>query len=115
MDKDVVVLIKSSPQESHRPVEAIRIALGLLSGEHKVSLILIDKSLLLLGDEAEDLIDGEELGKYLPPLKELGQTFYVEKEALERTKLADTDFKIKPLSIQEISQLIAQAHCHLIF
>lgn len=115
MDKDVVILIKSSPQESHRPVEAVRIALGLLSGEHKVSLILIDKSLLLLGDEAEDLIDGEELGKYLPPLKELGQTFYVEKEAFERTNLVDCDYKIKPLSIQEISKLIAQAERHIIF
>ena len=115
MDKEVVVLIKSSPQESHRPVEAIRIALGLVSGEHRVSVILLDKSLLLLGDTAEDLIDGDELEKYLLPLRELDQTFYVEREALERTKLPDSDYKIKPLSFQEISMLIARADRHLIF
>ncbi len=115
MEQNVVVLVKSDPEESHRPVEAIRIALGLLSGDHKVSVILLDKSPLLLGDMAEDLVDGEDLGKYLPPFKELDQIFYVEKEALSRANLTENDYSIKPISMQEISDLIAQADRHLIF
>ncbi len=115
MEQNVVVLVKSDPEESHRPVEAIRIALGLLSGDHKVSVILLDKSPLLLGDMAEDLVDGEDLGKYLPPFKELDQTFYVEKEALNRANLTESDYNIQPISMQEISDLIAQADRHFIF
>lgn len=115
MDKEIVVLIKSDPEKSHRPVEAIRIALGLLSGEHQVFVILLDKAPLLLGEAPEDLVDGEELGKYLSPLKDLDQTFYVEQEALVRAKLSESDYKIKSLSIQEISKLLAQADRHFIF
>jgi sulfur relay (sulfurtransferase) DsrF/TusC family protein len=115
MGQNIVVLVKSDPQESHRPVEAIRIALGLISGDHQVSVILMNNAPLLLGNEAEDLVDGEDLDKYLPPYRELDQTFYVEKEALDRAKLTETDYKIQPISIQEIANLIAKADRHLIF
>jgi len=115
MEQSVVVLVKSDPEESHRPVEAIRIALGLISGDHQVSLILMNKAPLLLEDEAEDLVDGEDLDKYLPPFKELDQTFYVEKEALDRAKLTESDYKIQPISMQEIANLIANSDRHLIF
>jgi sulfur relay (sulfurtransferase) DsrF/TusC family protein len=115
MEQNVIVLIKSDPEESHRPVEAIRIALGLISGDHKVSVVLLDKSPLLLGNTAEDLVDGEDLEKYLPPFKELDQTFYVEKEALNRANLGESDYSIQPISIPEISDLISQADRHFIF
>lgn len=115
MEQNIVVLVKSNPEKSHRAVEAIRIALGLLSGDHRVSVVLMDKAPLLLGDEAEDLVDGEDLDKYLPPFRELDQTFYVEKGALDRINLRGNDYKIQPISMQEISSLIAQADRHLIF
>jgi sulfur relay (sulfurtransferase) DsrF/TusC family protein len=115
MEKDILVLIKSDPEQSHRPVEAIRIALGLLSSQHRVKLILLGKAPLLLGDEAEDLVDGEELEKYLPPFNDLDQTFYVEKEAFQKAGLAGCNYQIIPVSTQEISKFIAQADRHLIF
>jgi sulfur relay (sulfurtransferase) DsrF/TusC family protein len=115
MEQNVVILVKSNPEESHRPVEAIRIGLGLLSGDHKVSVILLDKAPLLLGDKAEDLVDGEDLGKFLPPYRELEQTFYVEKEALNRANLTESDYSITPISMEEVSNMIAQADRHLIF
>jgi sulfur relay (sulfurtransferase) DsrF/TusC family protein len=115
MEQNVVILVKSDPEKSHRPVEAIRIALGLLSGDHKVSVVLLDKSPLLLGDRPEDLVDGEDLEKYLPPFKELDQTFYVEKEALNGANLTESDYCIHPISMQEISDLIANADRHLVF
>lgn len=115
----VAVLIKSNPQESHRPAEAVRIALGLISGQHEVKIILLGKAALLLSDEAEDLADGEELGKYLPTLKELDQTFYVEqtalKEAREEAGMEDCDCRIKAVSMEEISKLLSEAERHLIF
>jgi hypothetical protein len=115
MEQNVVVLIKSNPQDSHRAVEAIRIALGLLSGDHRVSVILMDHAPLLLRADPEGLVDGEDLDKYLPPFMELGQTFYIEKGALDRAKLTDSAFKFQPISMQKIAELIAQADRHLIF
>lgn len=115
MEQNIVVLIKSDPEKSHRPVEAIRIALGLVSGDHQVSILLLDKAPLLLTDRAEDLVDGEDLDKYLSPLKELGQTFYVERQALDRVKVEDVDCKIVPLSMREIARMVEYADRHLIF
>ncbi len=115
MEQNVVVLVKSDPEKSHRPVEAIRIALGLVSSDHQVSIILLEKAPFLLSDRAESLMDGEDLEEYLSPLKELGQTFYVEKESLNRVKIDDPDCKIVPLPMTEIARLVESAERHLIF
>ena len=116
---NVALLIKTNPAESHRPAEAIRIALGLIGGEHQVVVILMEKAALLLAEESDDLVDGEELEKYLPTLKELNPVFYVEETALEEARkevsLVEHDCKIQAVSMEEISGLIAQTDRHLVF
>ncbi len=115
MDKQVLMLVKSDPEASHRAVEALRIALGLISGEHQVQVVLMEKAPLLLGEDAEDLVDGEELGKYLPTLKELDMNFLVEEEALRRAGLDDCEFKVTPVTLQAISDLIPRFERHIVF
>ena len=44
----VLVFVRGNPEVSHRPGEAIRIALGLAAGEHRVELILTGNAPLLL-------------------------------------------------------------------
>jgi len=111
----VTVLIQGDPEESHVPAEALRIGLGLISGQHDVHFILMGKAPLLLGEESEDLVDGEELQKYLPALQEMDLPFHVEKKSQAEIPLQGTPWKIIPVSLSEISALIAQSDRHLVF
>ncbi|HET6369862.1 MAG TPA: hypothetical protein VFG95_01610 [Nitrospiria bacterium] len=108
-----VVLIRSDPEESHRPGEAIRIALGLAAGEHRVEVILTGKSPLLLTPELEDLVDGEMTEKFLTTLREYVDTFYV--EAGNSTDLSESDYPTAILSGEEVAKKMAAARRFLIF
>jgi hypothetical protein len=111
----ILILIKSNPLKSHRSVEAIRIGLGLASGEHTVQIVLLDQAPLLLGEDAEDLVDGELLSNYLPTFKEWGQTFYVEENAWQSAHLNQTEYKTVPIPMSQIAELIQQAGRFMIF
>ena len=115
MDHFILVLIKSNPLKSHRPVEAIRIALGLASGEHPVQIVLMDQAPLVLAEESEDLVDGELLPKFLPTFKEWGQTFYVEEESWKALKPDKTEYQVVPISMSRIAKLLQQASRFMIF
>jgi hypothetical protein len=115
MTSTILILIKSNPLKSHRPVEAIRIALGLASGEHPVWIVLMDQAPLLLRDDAEDLVDGDLLPKYLPTLKAWGQTFYIEEKAWGVAQLNHTEYKVAPIPASRIAELMQQADRFMIF
>lgn len=115
MGQFILILIKSNPLKSHRPVEAIRIALGLASGELPVQIVLMNQAPLLLAEESEDLVDGELLPQYLPTLKEWGQTFYVEEESWKALKFDKTGYQVAPIPMSQIAQLVQQASRFMIF
>lgn len=109
----LVVLIRGNPRESHRPGEAVRIALGLAAGEHRVDIILLGMAPLLLTAELEDLVDGEWTEKYLTTLREYVETFYVGDDGT--VDLTESDFPITRLRPKEIAQRMADADRFLIF
>lgn len=115
MADSILVLIKSNPLKSHRAVEAIRIALGLVSGEHAVTVVLLNQAPLLLADDTEELIDGDILQKYLPTFKELGQTFFVEENALKAHLPKGSDYTIQNVSFDQIADLVQRAGRFFIF
>src|SRR5690349_150303 len=55
MAKNIVVVIQEDPRKTHRPVEALRIALGLTSGSHRTTVVLLGEAVRLLGDETDDI------------------------------------------------------------
>jgi hypothetical protein len=111
----ILVLIKSDPLKNHRPVEAVRIALGLVSGEHAVTIILWNQAPLLLDDTVEDLVDGDILNKYLPSFKELEQTFHVDENFLRLHPLTDSDYLIEAVSLQKVADLVRESSRFFIF
>jgi sulfur relay (sulfurtransferase) DsrF/TusC family protein len=115
MPPSILFLIKSNPQKSHRPAEAIRIAVGLGTGKNPLTLILAEKAPLLLNYESQELEDSETIERYLPILKEWMIPFYVEQEALQALSLDDHPFKVEAISTERIAQLISQADRHFIF
>ncbi|WP_455379044.1 hypothetical protein [Petrachloros mirabilis] len=77
MSKRIAVVVLNDPMQSHRPVEALRIALGLCAGEHNTTIVLLGKSPLLLTDDIDDVIDVDILEKYRPSFAQLSVPFVV--------------------------------------
>lgn len=75
MSKTIAVVIQEDPRVTHRPVEALRIALGLVAGSHHTTVVLLGEASRLLGDDTDDVIDVEILEKYLPSIQHLQVPF----------------------------------------
>lgn len=79
MAKKLAVVIREDPRISHRPVEALRIALGLVAGTHTVTVVLLGEAWRLISEDSEDIIDVDILEKYLPSLEHLAVPFLLQK------------------------------------
>jgi len=110
-----IVLIQSNPFESHQPAEALRIALGLLSGENQAEVILLGKAVSILFEDPEDFKDGEVIEKFLPSLKDWLKTFYVERSALNGLQPTDSDYSMTAVSLDEVADLMIRADRFIIF
>lgn len=111
MGPNIAMLITEDPFHSHRPAEALRIALGLDSGDKgRVTIILRGAAARLLTDEAEEAIDGEELAnRYLPIFHEWGTTFLVDEAAATYLAREATAFLYKAVTEAEIAAELAAA------
>lgn len=110
----VVVVIREDPLKTHRAVEALRIALGLSTGENPLTIVLLGHAPLLLAEDAEDIVDGEILEKYLPSLQQLEIPFVVPIDTRSSYSL-DPDFKVHEASTSEIAALVAESDRVLVF
>jgi sulfur relay (sulfurtransferase) DsrF/TusC family protein len=113
MSKRVAVVISEDPCKTHRPVEALRIALGLCAGEHETTVILLARAPVLLTEDTEDIIDVDILEKYLPSLSQLHVPFLI--EAGSFTEPLRDEFTVSPLSRDEIRGFLRSADCSLVF
>jgi hypothetical protein len=113
----IVMLITGDPLKSHRPAEAVRIALGLDSGgKGRMAIILRGPAARLLTDEVEEAVDGEELAdRYLPVFKEWETTFLVDETGAGHLSRVSTDFPYKMLTETQIAAELAAADRVLIF
>lgn len=71
----IAVVIREDPCLSHRPVEALRIALGLAAGENPLTVLLIGQAVQLLAEDTDDIVDVDILEKYLPSFRQLAIPF----------------------------------------
>jgi sulfur relay (sulfurtransferase) complex TusBCD TusD component (DsrE family) len=81
MAKNIVVVIQEDPRKTHRPVEALRIALGLAAGSHKTTVVLLSEAVRLLSEDTDDIVDVDILEKYLPSLEHLEIPFILHTQA----------------------------------
>ena len=113
MSKCIAVVISGDPSLTARPVEALRIALGLYSGDHQTTVILLGRATGLLMEDKEDIVDIDILEKYLPSFKHLSIPFIVEDgTALD---VWSDDFSVTPRTTDEIRQFVRLADRSLIF
>jgi sulfur relay (sulfurtransferase) DsrF/TusC family protein len=113
MSKRVVVVIAEDPTKTHRPVEALRIALGLCAGDHETTIVLLGKAPLLLTEDTDDVIDVDILEKYRPSLAQLDVPFILESSAPTDTLLEE--FSVTQKSRADIRHLVQSCDRTLVF
>jgi len=113
MSKRIAVVISEDPCVTARPVEALRIALGLCAGDHETIVVLLGRAPLLLMKDTDEIIDVDILEKYLPSFKHLSIPFIVEPGAIMDTW--SDSFSVTTRTVDEIRQLIQTVDRSLVF
>ncbi len=110
----ILVVIQSDPMETHRPVEGLRIALGLSTGSAAVTIILLGQARIFLTEEAGEVADAEILERHLPVVRELRLDIVVP-EGSSADFSMDAGFAIREMPQSEIAALFRQASRVLVF
>ncbi|WHZ27577.1 MAG: hypothetical protein OJF51_002374 [Nitrospira sp.] len=113
MAKNIAVVIQEDPRKTHRSVEALRIALGLASGSHVITVVLLGEAVRLLGDETDDLFDGEILETYLPAIKQLKIPFILQNTS-DRIPVRD-EFFVRRENDETVTSFVRSMDCALVF
>ncbi len=113
MSKHIAVVISEDPCVTARPVEALRIALGLCAGDHETTVVLLGPASRLLMTDTEDIMDVDILEKYLPSFKHLSVPFIVEPGTVMND--SSDSFAVTIRTADEIRQLIRTVDRSLVF
>ena len=113
MSKRIAVVISEDPCMTARPVEALRIALGLCAGDHETTVVLLGPASMLLKEDTEEIINVDVLEKYLPSFKHLSVPFIV--EAGTPMDAWSDDFSVMTRTPDEIRRLVQSSDRSLIF
>ena len=113
MSKRIAVVISEDPRGTARPVEALRIALGLSAGDHEMTVVLLGHASLLLRENTDEIVDVDILEKYLPSFKHLSIPFVVEPGTV--MDAWSHDFSVATLPVDEIRQLTRSVDRALVF
>jgi len=109
-------VIDSDPRLSGRPAEAVRIAAGVgVWKKVDVAIYLRNTAVLVLGEDADSFVDGENYTRYLPVLRELGRPIYVQKGASVAESLAQKTYLIEEISDDQLGEMAAAHSCVLHF
>jgi len=93
---------------THRPVEGLRIALGLSTGTTPLSIVLLGKARTLLTDEAVDVVDAEILEKHLPVIQDLKIPIILPKGSRDELAI-DPAFTVEEASVQDIHSRLSES------
>ena len=112
----VLVLISADTRESHRANEAMRIGLGVVSGENDVTFVLTGPGVHLLDGDTDDLVDGDDIAKFRASLKSLGIPFHVETGSVPPDAGWNADgHPVTRVSLAEIAALVRASRRALVF
>ncbi len=109
MSKKIVVLLREDPMTTGRPVEGLRIALGLSTGTNPLTIVLLGKARMLLTDDPLDVQDAEILEKYIPAIQELEIPLVIPEGSSKEFSI-DTGYSVQEASLQEIHSRLFEAH-----
>jgi len=106
MKTSALFVIQSDPRRSRRPAEAVRIAAGVAAWKKvDVAVYLREAAVLILGEQAETLVDGEDYARYLPILQDSGRPVYVQKGAAALAELGQASLPFQAISDERLAGL----------
>jgi hypothetical protein len=109
LNTSALFIIDTDPRTSGRPAEAVRIAAGVAVWKKiQVTLYLRAAAVLVLGENADDLVDGENYTRYLPILGESGRPIYVQKGAPALSELGQSALTFQEITDVELARLAAE-------
>lgn len=114
MAASILIIIRGNPLKTSKPVEGLRIALGLSTGENPLTIVLVGGATQLLSEDDEEILDSDILEKYLPSLKQLQISFVVPQGTRSLHDMNST-FNLREASEVEIAALVASADRVLTF
>ncbi|MDE3117722.1 MAG: hypothetical protein KGL03_01790 [Nitrospirota bacterium] len=114
MALSIVTVVRDDPRDTPRAVEALRIALGLSTGENPLTVILLGQAPRLLSEDLDDIQDVDILEKYLPSFKHLKIPFVVPPGA-RLTFSLDDEFAVQEAPLEDVTRLVAAADRSLVF
>jgi sulfur relay (sulfurtransferase) DsrF/TusC family protein len=85
-DKKFGILIRNSPYQNIKVVEAMRLGVGLTIRDIQVYLFFLEDGLIALREESIDSEDEPLFIKHLKTLVELGQTLVAESESKTKSE-----------------------------
>lgn len=113
MAKKIALVIHDDPRKTHRPVEALRIALGLVAGSHETTVVLLGPAFRLLTGETEDVVDLDILEKYLPSIQHLEIPFLLQMST-DRS-LIQPEFHVRYCSDSDIRSFLRSVDRTIVF
>jgi hypothetical protein len=109
MNPSVLFVIDSDPRLSGRAAEAVRIAAGVGAWRKvDVAVYLRGAAVLVLGEQAEDLVDGGIYARHLPDLRDLGRPIYAQKGAAELSQLGQAALPFEEISDEQLAAAAAR-------
>jgi sulfur relay (sulfurtransferase) DsrF/TusC family protein len=116
MNRRALFIVTSDPRQTGRVAEAVRIAAGVGAWPQvEVTLYLQGDAALVLGEDAEDLIDGENFTRYLPMLAETGRPILVQQGVAVPLNSADSPTLVEFIDDAQLAARVAASHCVLRF
>jgi predicted peroxiredoxin len=112
----VLVLITADPRASHRANEAMRIGLGIVSGENEVTFVLSGGGVHLLDADTDALVDGDDVAKFRSNLRALGIPFHVDETSMPTTPDWNADgHPVIAVDQGRIAELVGRGRRVLVF
>lgn len=116
--QNIAMILKRPPYGDINAAEAVRHALGAVSSEINVTLILVDGGVLLAKKGQDESTTGfTSLGDSLRDCIEMGVSVYADIASLKAKGVASSDLleNVKPVGWEEIAGLIKDAESTMIF
>lgn len=115
---NIAMILKRSPYGDINAAEAVRHALGAVSFEMSVDLILVDGGVLLAKKGQDDTGTGfTNLESTLKDCLEMGVAVYADVASLKAQRVASNDVveNVKLVGVKEIAGLLKEAKATMIF
>jgi len=110
----LLIVIYADPDKSGLTAEALRIAMGLGAGKRTLQVVLMGPAAKVLGDDLDDLVDGEMIENHLDVFAEWGTPFHVG-GGPSPDDYPDAPVRVVPVDEQGVARMMAAADQVMVF